>query len=268
MRWVIGDIHGMFRPLGTLLNAIEKQDKKAELLFCGDYVNRGPDSKLVLELLISLRNARFVRGNHDDIFDLILHNECYAENAASGSPTKAFQWFIDYGLDTTFHSYGADWDWLHALAHKPTKQKIASLAESVPPEHRAFVRSLPPVIEFDDIFIAHGKWAIGQKTEAPNLETMLSGSKQLRQTLLWGRYEDAEVHAEKPWRRRGFFGHTPVFTYKITHEEGRMIPVVGPRIVLLDTACALGTFGRLTAYCVEEESILQVDHFGKMVHEK
>jgi hypothetical protein len=46
-----------------------------------------------------------------------------------------------------------------------------------------------------------------------------------------------------------------------------MIPVVGPRIVLLDTACALGTFGRLTAYCVEAESILQVDHFGKMVQD-
>ncbi len=267
MRWVIGDVHGMFRPLRTLLEAIDKCDRSAQLLFCGDFVNRGPDSRRVLDLLIGLSNARFVRGNHDDIFDLILNGQCYAENAANGSAMRAFQWFIEYGLDTTFHSYGADWDWLHATSHKPTKQRLASLADSVPIEHKAFVRSLPPVIEMDDLFIAHGKWSIGQNTDVPGLSEQLIANAQLRQALLWGRYDDAEIQADKPWQRRGFFGHTPVFTYKIIHEQGRMIPVVGPRIVLLDTACALGTFGRLTAYCVEEESFLQADHFGKLVTE-
>jgi hypothetical protein len=45
----------------------------------------------------------------------------------------------------------------------------------------------------------------------------------------------------------------------------RMVPVVGPSIVLLDTAAALGAHGRLTAYCVESGRFLQADHAGRPV---
>jgi len=41
--------------------------------------------------------------------------------------------------------------------------------------------------------------------------------------------------------------------------------VLGPSIVLLDTACALIAEGRLTAYCVESQKYLQVDRAGKNV---
>jgi hypothetical protein len=59
-----------------------------------------------------------------------------------------------------------------------------------------------------------------------------------------------------------FFGHTPVGNYAATRGS-RMVPVVGPSIVLLDTAAALG--GRLTAYCVETGRFLQADPSGRTV---
>ncbi len=78
MRWIIGDIHGMLRPLQGLLREVARRDPWAHLLFVGDYVNRGPDARGVIEQLVTLRNAHYLRGNHDDVFDLILHGTCYA----------------------------------------------------------------------------------------------------------------------------------------------------------------------------------------------
>src|SRR2546425_7853764 len=109
MRWIIGDIHGMLRPLEALLDLIRISDQSPRLLFVGDYVNRGPDSKRVIDLLITLQKSRFIRGNHDDIFDQVLHDRCYAPNASENNRIAAFQWFMQHGLDETLLSYGIDW---------------------------------------------------------------------------------------------------------------------------------------------------------------
>src|SRR5687768_3911030 len=106
MRWVIGDIHGMLSPLENLLAAVERKDPKRELLFVGDYVNRGPQSKGVIDLLLSLSNARFVRGNHDDIFDQVICGQSIAGKPGEEHRISAFQWFMQHGLDKTFLSYG------------------------------------------------------------------------------------------------------------------------------------------------------------------
>src|SRR5438270_7561723 len=108
MRWIVGDIHGMLKPLTSVVAQVRQADPAARFLFVGDYVNRGPDSKGVIDLLLSLRNAAFIRGNHDDIFDLVINGQCYAENATRGDRTAAFHWFMKYGLDTTLLSYGCD----------------------------------------------------------------------------------------------------------------------------------------------------------------
>jgi hypothetical protein len=46
-----------------------------------------------------------------------------------------------------------------------------------------------------------------------------------------------------------------------------MEPITGPKCVLLDTAAALVSWGRLTAYCVEEKRYIQTTHFGELVRE-
>ena len=107
MRWLIGDVHGMLRPLETLQREIERADSEAALYFVGDYVNRGPQSKEVISLLLTLKNARFIRGNHDDVLDQILHGISYAENASRGDRLAAYAWFANHGLIETLQSYGA-----------------------------------------------------------------------------------------------------------------------------------------------------------------
>src|SRR5438874_11014594 len=127
MRWIIGDIHGMLRPLEVLLDAIRSADAAPRFLFVGDYVNRGPDSKRVIDVLLALPKSRFIRGNHDDIFDQVLHDRCFAPNASEGNRIAAFQWFMQHGLDNTLLSYGIGWDELDDVHQCPSPARLDAL---------------------------------------------------------------------------------------------------------------------------------------------
>ena len=50
MHYVIGDIHGCYQDMIALLNKIESQDQDAQIIFVGDFIDRGPDVDKVLEL--------------------------------------------------------------------------------------------------------------------------------------------------------------------------------------------------------------------------
>ncbi len=66
-RFVIGDIHGCAKALRTLIETIAPQPDD-ELVFLGDYVDRGPDSRDVVDQVIELQQqCRVValRGNHE-----------------------------------------------------------------------------------------------------------------------------------------------------------------------------------------------------------
>ncbi len=75
MIWVIGDIHGMYDPLKRLLTKLMelhyggvKGFEIERLIFVGDYIDYGPSSKEVIDLLIDLPFDKvFLMGNHDDL---------------------------------------------------------------------------------------------------------------------------------------------------------------------------------------------------------
>lgn len=268
MRWIIGDIHGMLGPMETLLRAVDVADDEAEILFLGDYINRGPDSALVVETLLALPDCRFIRGNHDDVFDLILNGDCYAPHPTAPQPLTALRWFLEHGLDRTMLSYGADPEQLERFLQKPTDRLMAQLVELVPEHHRRFFRSLPPAIDEHDFFMVHALWPAEERTESPGVAMRLANNPRLRHDALWGRYVDQDIGCRKNWGRTGFFGHTPVNNYMAAAQGGQDLPVVGPQCVLLDTACALSPTGRLTAFCVETRTFLQTDHFGNLVDEE
>jgi len=271
MNWIIGDVHGMIRPLLTLLRAVETADALPRFIFAGDIVNRGADSREVVELLMSLPNAAFVRGNHDDIFDQVLNNQCYSDNATRGDRIAAFQWFMKYGLDRTLMSYGADIMYLQKLALDPTEDALQRLVDWVPPAHRQFMRQIPPVYETSDFFVVHGKWDPDDLSEDPPLAQRLQTNPRTRHRLLWGRYTDEEIGRLKAWRRTGYFGHTAVSFYSAAYQGkpfGRqplMLPIMGNKMVLVDTAAALGVDGRLTAFCHESRQFVQAGHFGQLL---
>jgi serine/threonine protein phosphatase 1 len=262
MRWIVGDIHGMLKPLEAVLAAVAAADAKARLYFVGDYVNRGPDSRGVVDLLLQLTNARFIRGNHDDVFDHLLSQQGITCEKGESSLLAVFEMFMHFGLDKTLLSYGHDLAALRKLEAKPTRDGIQRLAEKVPETHRRFFRQLPLVIEEKDIFVAHAMWDPSEPSEAPTLHERLRDDPLRMHRLLWGRYENREISQPKAWKRMGFFGHTPTSRYREDRSPPR--PMAGPKIVLLDTG-AFDRHGRLTAFCADTGTFVQSDHFGKLV---
>ena len=92
----IGDVHGCSAALAALIDAIVPGPEDA-LVTLGDYINRGPDSRGVLDLLIALgRRCRLVPllGNHDQML---------LDVRAGRHP---IYWLLDIGGTTTLDSYG------------------------------------------------------------------------------------------------------------------------------------------------------------------
>jgi serine/threonine protein phosphatase 1 len=265
VRWVIGDIHGMYRMLQGLLEAVRKRDPAAKFSFVGDYVNRGPESKQVVDLLISLEGAKFVRGNHDEIFDLVVNGQCFEPRPDLWGPIEAFLRFLQFGLDATLTSYGIDLAMIESVGNHPSPQGLAKLLEPIPAAHRAFFRNLPAVIEEPDLVVAHAKWDVDEPNEPADF-AKLDNSPEIRHQIIWGRFGEAEIYRKKRWSRPIVFGHTPVGTYgRKKPWPDPHVPLGGPSIVLLDTAAALSAQGRLTAYCVEEQAYVQIDRGGDVM---
>ena len=69
-RWIIPDIHGCARTMKVLLENVLKVTKDDELFFLGDYIDRGPASKDVIDYLMDLQdkgwNIHCLKGNHED----------------------------------------------------------------------------------------------------------------------------------------------------------------------------------------------------------
>jgi predicted MPP superfamily phosphohydrolase len=109
----IGDIHGCLAPLQLLWESVSPQPED-RVIFIGDYVDRGPDSKGVIDFLIDLPldlNVTFLSGNHEEKFYL-----------SKLDHTELAHWLKDWGGDATLDSYGpgglddvpqSHWDFLH-----------------------------------------------------------------------------------------------------------------------------------------------------------
>ena len=267
MRWIIGDIHGMVQPLATLLLAARKHDPQARFLFVGDYVNRGKDSRSVIELLIRLGEegaGRFCRGNHDDVFDLLLNGTCFCNDTAATDPLRAFDWFMQFGLGNTLTSYGIEPAELQETSRFPTLARVRSLLNAVPDAHRRFIRSLQPVLDEGDFVVAHAFWHPQAANDPGTLEQLLSTDHDVRHQLIWNRYAVAEIAAPKWWGRPMFFGHTPVANYGRSKSIATQ-PYIGPNILLIDTGAALAGDGRLTAFCFEGSAYLQAAPDGRLL---
>jgi hypothetical protein len=271
VRWVIGDIHGMLRPLEALLREIDRHDRAPRLSFAGDYIDRGPDSRGVVDLVLSLPNARCVRGNHDDLFDLLLNGHCEADPSGLTDSATYLADFVESYMAETLASYGVDAERVVRALYGPRPSSAAALLEPIPAAHRRFFRDLPLAAEDDDAFVTHAKLHPDEpdcSDDGPTLAGKAGGSAALRLDLVWGRFTEAEIRRPKRWRRTGYFGHTPVQAlggWRFVGTDPIPVPIRGPQIVLLDTGVALPFGGRLTAVCVEDGSFLQVDQDGAVV---
>src|SRR6266550_3145025 len=95
----IGDIHGCNAALSALLEQVQP-DPADQIIFLGDYIDRGPASRAVIDTLLELRKSCstvFLRGNHEV---MILD--------ARDDSTKANLWQSYGGLEALI-SYGINY---------------------------------------------------------------------------------------------------------------------------------------------------------------
>ena len=127
----IGDIHGCSNALASILLAIDPQPDDT-IITLGDYVNRGMDSKGVLDLLIELsKRCRLIPilGNHDEMM-----------LKANGS-RSAFRHWMEFGGIETLDSYGD-----------------SGHISLVPRQHFEFLESCVPWFETETHFFTHGNY--------------------------------------------------------------------------------------------------------------
>ena len=185
--YAIGDVHGCADMLDELLWII-KDDAgslySAKLIFLGDYVDRGPNSRGVIDRLISIGNdypdAVFLKGNHEA---LMLD---YLEE-----PEDLSQW-IEWGGEETLHSYGVD------TVGKSHSALAEEFLKTAPKSHVDFLNGLALTHVEGDYLFVHA----GVRPGAPLEE-------QTEADLLWIR---KRFHNASPETRPEYVvvhGHTP-----------------------------------------------------------
>jgi serine/threonine protein phosphatase 1 len=217
--YAIGDIHGRADLLADLLSRIDSDLKErptpgAIEVFIGDYIDRGPDSRQVIDLLIARRrrhNVLFLKGNHEACALQFLKE-----------PMILTKWKRMGGINTLL-SYGVT----PARGDELQAQHEAAMAfrRALPEDHLRFVQGLAVSFTCGDFFFAHA----GARPGVPL-------AHQSQQDLLWIR-EDFLLHEEE-FEKVVVHGHTPSDA-----------PDVRPNRINIDTG-AYAT-GRLTCLVLE-----------------
>jgi serine/threonine protein phosphatase 1 len=150
--YAIGDMHGRLDLLTRLRTVIVEDAKwhpidRKVVVYLGDYVDRGPESRGIVDLLIDKPLPGFesvlIKGNHEASLLYFLTN-----------PEESTGW-LSYGGDSTLYSYGVR----PPDPAKPEEMLAArdAFAEALPPEHLAFYRGLKyQHVEGDYAFVHAG----------------------------------------------------------------------------------------------------------------
>jgi serine/threonine protein phosphatase 1 len=197
--FVVGDIHGCFDKLCALMDKIPINFNRDQLIFIGDYIDRGSSSLEVVDYLVDLKkklpDTIFLKGNHEDML----------ENYLDGS--DRFTYLLNGGQRT-----------LDAYLNRPNNPG----EYPVPPAHLKFFKSLHLYYQTDDYIFVHA----GLRKKVP-----LESQKTV--DLLWIR--DEFIFSDFDFGKRVIFGHTPfkeplVQTNKIGIDTGA---VYGNRLTCL-----------------------------------
>jgi len=163
--YAIGDIHGRADLLVSLLEQIEADaagsvgvDRRT-LVFVGDYIDRGPDSRRVVELLLGALprgfEAHFLKGNHEAIMLDFLRD-----------PSCLGQWLAN-GAATTLESYGVEVAGLVRAGAEPEIWQMAFL-DVLPEKHRRFFDQLELMVALGDYLFVHAGVRPGVPLDAQN----------------------------------------------------------------------------------------------------
>jgi diadenosine tetraphosphatase ApaH/serine/threonine PP2A family protein phosphatase len=176
--FIVGDIHACPQELETLLMSLMLQ-REDRVVFLGDYIDRGPDARAVVDLLLSMKadavcQLTFLKGNHEDMFLDFL-----------GFPGRYGETFLFNGGAPTVKSYG--------LSRFAVGKDAAA---ELPQTHLDFYCALETVYANGDTLCVHA-----------GLNPVRSFDKQTEEERLWIRQEFILQPHNFPYTI--VFGHTP-----------------------------------------------------------
>ena len=183
-KWVIPDIHGYSGALRALIEEQIKPSRNDTIFFLGDYIDRGPDSKGVIDYIISLKeddyNIRTLRGNHEDYLLRTFDNETIQKNILGITYQNNLkkEWF-KYGGKETLNSF------------------LVSDVHEIPEKYITWMRELEFYIMLDSFILVHAGMNFG-------IEDPFSDKR----SMLW--IKDFKVDKEKAGYRKMIHGHVPV----------------------------------------------------------
>lgn len=189
--YAIGDVHGRADLLASLLLQIEVDVAlhpvfRPMTVLLGDYIDRGPESRQVLDLLSARNQSQemvFLKGNHEAFLLKFMDN-----------PELLNEWRRCGGLATLI-SYGLK------PPIDPTPYEQAQLARELarvlPDAHRNFLQSLPLSFSCGDFLFVHA-----------GIRPLVSIEQQVESDLIWIR--DEFLFWEEGFEKIVVHGHTPV----------------------------------------------------------
>lgn len=187
--FIIGDIHGCRKQLESLLEVVDEQIEEGdEVVFVGDYVDRGPDSKGVIDVILERQKKHpnkhvTLMGNHEDMM-----------------MTGAY-WIQNGGIQTIQSYLDNEDDWKDITSHEDFLRRF------VPYEHKIFLNELKMYHQVGKVVVVHAA-----------IDPSLSLELQNSHTMLWERnfdgYKGDYVGGWTVVR-----GHTPLNGMKITKNQ-------------------------------------------------
>ncbi|MDG4720108.1 MULTISPECIES: metallophosphoesterase family protein [Thalassospira] len=222
--YAVGDIHGRADLLRAVIEKIDRDEVPTgsvkTVVYLGDYVDRGPESKAVIDLLIASQKAgarqHVIMGNHEEFLMRFLDD-----------PVGSTSW-LTYGGAETLLSYG--------VGMPPgvmTPEKLAKAAEDLLDKldesgHLGFYRALEDAVVFGDYYFTHA----GINPDQPI---------------------DQQTGESLRWIREPFLGHMGGYSHIVVH--GHTIteePVFRPNRIGIDTGAYHS--GNLTCLRLEQNS--------------
>ncbi|MGZ3650044.1 MAG: metallophosphoesterase [Bdellovibrionota bacterium] len=176
--FVIGDVHGCAEELKALIHKLPL-DQNSTLLFLGDYVDRGPDSKAVIDTVLDLSEVYRVialKGNHEWLMEQYLANP--NNPVASGN-------FILNGGSATLASYSAD-----------------GATYTIPSSHRNFLKGLKLFHATESHFYVHAGIPPNYDFDSTTID------EKTAHQFLWIR--NVFLESKVKWPKIVVHGHTPM----------------------------------------------------------
>lgn len=216
-RWAISDIHGCAKTFKALLDKIQLV-KEDELYLLGDYIDRGPDSKGVIDHIWHLQKEGYhvhcLRGNHEQL----------ALNSKTDRDDQ-FIWLINGG-DETLISFDTD------------------VETGLPAPYLEFIENLPYFFEVDSYILVHA----GLNFDIPN-------PFEATHSMLWVRGWYKNINHQWLAGRIIVHGHTPQKKYAIEHQLKKLS---NQSIIDIDCGCVFNMkdMGHLCAFNLDTRQLV------------